>query len=569
GDYNYEGYNVYQLPKRSSSLSEAKRIATFDLPDDPTVVLDEQFDNVSGQVLFKPVQFGANSGITRYFKFNRDHILDFDKIYNGQEYYLGVTAYSVAKQAGFLPAALESEPLIITVRSKVPFGTKYPAVFGDTLSVSHTGVSDGIVLPIVIDPTANKTGRDQTYEVRFDTTGGETTWRLLNTTANKVVVSGQTNQSGDANYNIQEGGVFLLVSGPPPGMKDFGLNGTTRRISFAGAELLGLEGFSGAIGLAFDTWFSSSTVTPDKLKNVVLKFAATDVNGNLMDPNDPDASFAYRYMRRAANPPAKPEFAPFIVNPGAGYAYQDYKKVMPFAAYDTEANPPRRLMVGFHENNIVDGLVDGKWWPPETGSGQPNAFQANSPREFFFVFDVPYSETPDPALQKDALNNTLPIMWWGGPLRRGSNVSFVGNEEFVIFANHINQVTDVFKYTVAAPTKGAALEQASANKIGVYPNPYYAFNPAETNRLFRFVTFNNLPREATVRIFNLAGQLVRRIEKDDDAQFLQWDLLNHDNIPVASGMYVAYIDATLPSGGSAKKVLKLAVIQEQEVLDIY
>ncbi len=106
GDYEFEGYNVYQFPKRSSSLAEAKRIAVFDLPDDPTVVLDEQFDNTSGQILFKPVQFGANSGITRYFKFNRDYILDFDKIYNGQEYYLGVTAYSVAKQAGFRPWSL-------------------------------------------------------------------------------------------------------------------------------------------------------------------------------------------------------------------------------------------------------------------------------------------------------------------------------------------------------------------------------------------------------------------------------------------------------------------------------
>jgi len=38
---------------------------------------------------------------------------------------------------------------------------------------------------------------------------------------------------------------------------------------------------------------------------------------------------------------------------------------------------------------------------------------------------------------------------------------------------------------------------------------------------------------------------------------------------VASGMYIAHIEANLPSGTTATKVLKLAVIQEQEVLDIY
>ncbi|HXG01578.1 MAG TPA: hypothetical protein VNL69_12350, partial [Bacteroidota bacterium] len=49
GAYKFEGYNVYQLPSRSSRLSEGRRIATFDLPTDPSVVLDLQFDPNSGQ----------------------------------------------------------------------------------------------------------------------------------------------------------------------------------------------------------------------------------------------------------------------------------------------------------------------------------------------------------------------------------------------------------------------------------------------------------------------------------------------------------------------------------------
>ena len=72
-------------------------------------------------------------------------------------------------------------------------------------------------------------------------------------------------------------------------------------------------------------------------------------------------------------------------------------------------------------------------------------------------------------------------------------------------------------------------------------------------------------REVTVRIFNLAGQLVRVLEKVEGTQFLKWDLLNQSLIPVASGVYVAYVDM----GEVGEKTLKLVIIQEAEVLPVY
>jgi hypothetical protein len=107
-------------------------------------------------------------------------------------------------------------------------------------------------------------------------------------------------------------------------------------------------------------------------------------------------------------------------------------------------------------------------------------------------------------------------------------------------------------------------------KIGVYPNPYYAFNAEETSRFQRFVTFNNLPPAATLRIFNLAGQLVRTLQTDGTSQFLRWNLTNTYNFPVASGIYIVHVEATLPSDNSKQtKILKVAVIQEQEILTTY
>jgi hypothetical protein len=84
------------------------------------------------------------------------------------------------------------------------------------------------------------------------------------------------------------------------------------------------------------------------------------------------------------------------------------------------------------------------------------------------------------------------------------------------------------------------------------------------------VTFNNLPPKVKIRIFNLAGQLVRTLDKDDPTQFLKWDLTNHATFPVASGMYIAHVTLTLPADNSEiTKVLKFAVIQEQEILNSY
>jgi hypothetical protein len=179
---------------------------------------------------------------------------------------------------------------------------------------------------------------------------------------------------------------------------------------------------------------------------------------------------------------------------------------------------------------------------------------------------VPYSETPDASLQVDILNETLPIMWFC-TFNRRANAGYQANDEFLILANHLNTPANTFTFTAPVNTvSDQSLAKEDVGKVGVFPNPYYAFNPQETNKNAKFVTFNKLPAKATIRIFNLAGQLVRVLDKDDASQFVRWDLRNRDNFPVASGMYLVHVD--MPGIG-ATKVLKLAVIQEQEVPDVF
>ncbi|MGH7449874.1 MAG: hypothetical protein ACRENG_00860 [bacterium] len=568
--YAFEGYNIYQLPTAGAAVEQGIKLATFDVNNSIRTISQETFDPRSGLILNLPVQFGNDSGISRTFLIDRDRLRDTPLI-NGQPYYFGVTAYSYNADPNVASKTLESPPSIVTV---VPQTTK-PGVRllstpGDSLTVQHQGPSAGSVAALVLDPLK---ATSHAYEVTFADDGhGGFVWALTNKTTGQIMLSNQTNQTGDGNYLLVDG-LQVKVIGAPPGMKEFQISSGARRWTFANADGFTdgagnhMEGLSGAIGWAGQFWFSGSTVGAAQLRHVLVKFAGTDTDGNLLDPGDPDASFGYRYLRGAAAPPANPEFAPFIVNPTAGYAYQDYTKSVPFAAYDMETNPPTRLAIGYLENNVAGGRVNGRYWPPYSDEGVDNT-ATTGPREWFFIFDAAYSETPNAALGVDILNNTVPMMWFGTPNRRGGNITFQANDEFLIVANKINSTADVFAFTSRGPVADAnAAKQDVARLVKAFPNPYLGFNRFEQNNFTRFITFSHLPDKAIVRIFNLAGVLVRTLTKGlnapDNAQFMRWNLQNEAGLPVASGIYVARIE--FPDLGMTKD-LKIAIVQEQQFL---
>jgi hypothetical protein len=111
-----------------------------------------------------------------------------------------------------------------------------------------------------------------------------------------------------------------------------------------------------------------------------------------------------------------------------------------------------------------------------------------------------------------------------------------------------------------------ALAQQQVEKINVFPNPYYGKQENETNQYQKFVTFNHLPPKANIKIFNLGGQLVNTLEKNDQSQFLRWDLTNGKNFWVPSGIYIVYIE--MPELNKTK-ILKLAVIMENIIPDYF
>ncbi len=119
-------------------------------------------------------------------------------------------------------------------------------------------------------------------------------------------------------------------------------------------------------------------------------------------------------------------------------------------------------------------------------------------------------------------------------------------------------------------TSSATSAKDALSLINIVPNPYYAYSSYEHAALDLTdgpVKITNLPAKCTISIYTLSGTLIRKIKKDDGdtKSSANWDLKNTANIPVASGLYIIYVD--VPGVGS--KTLKWFGVMRPQDLDSY
>jgi len=166
---------------------------------------------------------------------------------------------------------------------------------------------------------------------------------------------------------------------------------------------------------------------------------------------------------------------------------------------------------------------------------------------------LPHQENGEYADLQD--NLTWNVVWWSAMFNQGDVLT-------LNYANPIQANVDEFSFTMQANDEAASNDVAD---VSVYPNPYYGFHELETSRADKYVSFNHLPSTATINIYSLGGTFVKRIEKTDDgSQFTRWDLKNQYGYPVASGLYIVSVES-----GGEEKILKLALVQETQVLKYY
>ena len=118
--------------------------------------------------------------------------------------------------------------------------------------------------------------------------------------------------------------------------------------------------------------------------------------------------------------------------------------------------------------------------------------------------------------------------------------------------NNWNPLYTFSTKSVATITESDSTLTSILDVIGVVPNPYYAYSKYETSKLDNRVKITNVPEVCTVSIYNLSGTLVRQFNKADPLTFVDWDLKNHKNVPIAGGVYIIHVDVP----GIGQRVLK-------------
>ena len=616
-NYEFEGYNIYQLPSPTSKLGDdgVIRLATYDKINGVRIIKSSVFSPEYGTVIELPIQFGNDTGLKRYFNVEKDYINNLP-LYRGSTYYFAVTAYNYDADL-VRDRALESPAIIYAVTPQNPKpGYRYEGKSGEEIEVSHSGASDGQVQVIVVNP-AETTGHE--YEIFFhvdeDTnsaTYGETLWGLYDKTAGDTVTKFQKqllDLSTDDAFTFD--GLLVKVAGPALTMKSFQVvangNGALDPPASAAASWQGFPvpdpdyaiwpNMANGSFWFVHTWPNGSRASFDAFMG--RTFAYTGGYGvpggegihNLI-PHDFEIRFTGNgkaFDNWNTGTVIDVPFELWDIGPDATDTSDDYQ-LMPYL-YDYDGNGAFNLMY-----DAISPTDPAGWADHETSSAQ------NDPWTDPFYWMHPTDNTPGSqgfqnmvtALQNDpsqaaawysqpgwasgaydawaGMHRMVLVNWNGGDVTSATSPADYNAElpdngaVFRLMTTKPNGLTDKFNFVAPAVVQSVEQAKADVEKINVFPNPYYADNPLETSRFNRFVTFNHLPQKAVFRIFNLAGVMVKKLEKDNDSQFFRWDLLNERNLPVASGVYIVHID--MPDLGK-EKVLKVFIVQAKQILEYY
>ncbi len=561
--FNFEGYNVYQLPGPVADKSQAKLLATFDLKNGVKDIWGMKYVPQYRKFIRVPLQSGSDSGIQRFFIVEKDYLHN-RPLYAGSKYYFAVTAYNYNPDPSLPEPTLESALVPIEVIPQPePPGVKYEGSVGQELEVSRNKETDGTVRVFVVDPS-RCTGHE--YEIFFtrdadssSATDGELFWNLRDKTTGEMKLEHQriSSDTTTANDQLIVDGLLIQVISPKPGIK-------------AIVEIANRNG-----PLPPEDWDSEGA--PYQGNNVWHSLnAPSDLNRFYLSAGGGDGSIE-RHMRSIANSEGH-DYEMRFTQEGGIYVwwYNDSTWAqVPFEWWDIGYSTPD------DPSDDVRGLTGGYSGGTETG---PNGFKFDYvdpafryPATDWIYLRIPLDEqgTYD-VFYNDITSGTLSFDWWDHSKEVLAHLiicDFSGTGTLPETGTVIRWITkktfteeDILTFKAPGVQKSLELARQAVEKINVFPNPYYAFNPQATNRFDQFVTFTHLPRKATIRIFNLAGTQVRKLEKNDDSQFFKWDLLNESGLPVASGIYIAYID--LPDLKKTK-VLKIFIVQRQQILQYY
>jgi len=538
--YMFEGFNIYMS---EASGGPWTRINTLDVPNSITAIWDQEFDVNLAAIINKPVQFGTDSGVRYMYHIDKDYVNNIPLV-NGHKYYFAVTSYAYSENG--TPHALETaKTAYIGVPQRPVLDVAYNTNINDEIVPVANQNTDGVCVVTVVDP-AKITGDDYVVSFYEDTeeasaTHGEILWRLTNTQTGDVLLADQVQSDSDA-YLVVEG-LLVKVSGPTSGFK------SVREIAYAGEAIDGGDNIWHNLNSNSTYFFNSG-------------------NGNM--------SHLERYISYA-----EPDDFQMQFNDEVNYAVfpfeNDLITTVPFALYrKVFGTGEMKRMLPFYYSNVAPAVQPGTNTGEEATWGYPcsdwiywvDAIDGGYD-QFAAICEAEgeggtYPYATDGSVEGYFMEHPWVVYSIGRTLiadydlggawpPAGTTIELVTKKPVT------DEVTFSFSTAGLNLDKNSEVAETRLEDINVFPNPYFGHNKAEDNFFTQFVTFNNLPEEnCTLRIFSLSGILVNTLEHNNGTPFERWYLLNTEELPVASGMYIVHVETEF-----GNKVLKLAIVNRE------
>ena len=302
------------------------------------------------------------------------------------------------------------------------------------------------------------------------------------------------------------------------------------------------------------------TIPPgDSIHVVVAWVIGYGLDGMLKNSQVAQTMFDGDYAKAPASP-EQPAFTITTVKSGnlssialrwgknAEYSLDPLTGQADFAGYavyrtirqDASGNPLWDTLAVYVKDNAVDPVKDSLWvgrpflqsWPPPTIlSGNDTLYQFLDPgitNGMIYTYALVAFDQGDSLLGIGRLENQI-------GRGRPSTVVYMANSPPV----------------------------ATTSNIKVVPNPYFGSsrfnnpNPIETNPWVSRIRFINLPPDARISIFTLAGDLVKSISSGDvvyqsrDVSIVgdfsgvaEWDLTTKNNQEAVSGLYIFVVESS-------------------------
>lgn len=556
--YEFEGYRVWQY--RDKKGSDPELLGVFDKVND----IDNIFDTllVQGVKTLDLTIKAPNTGLRHSMKITKDPYSN-GPLYNARPYYFAVTPFAHLKDSAdydkFGSFVLETPAKIIEVKpGRNAIDESYQVNAGEQTMAEHVeGYGNGNVTIDVVDPIAFE---NSSYSTVFDT----------------ITVGGTDNLS----FSLLKNGTDTLINNSTQISQPFSdaivYDGMKFQVNNTGQDSLDAEGdhkyrvkdvvqVKGEGGQTIsdpkNVWYDQDTVDNFSVDGnwTVKALGGTNFDSFIWQGTQGDEGLGYtNYEIRFTG---TSEY--YLMNKGFRLnATDDDQKgqgTLPFEVWDIgqDVDSPD------DDQRLICKVLDEALTPSDqkyvNNDGQYSQLD-NGNWEQIYVYSDP---DRDPANLPDQSGESEKTDHRFGGFTISGEIPAQGT---VIRMTTYKMLTDDDKFTFVAKSPDRNdLAKAEQNKdeISVFPNPYLGANQLERDKYNRFVRFTGLPNKCTIRIFSLSGVFIKKYVKDNTSQYLDWNLKNNDELPVSSGVYIAYIE--IPGAGT--KTMKIAVIREQQYID--